>query len=96
MVVSIEVAVGYLVKHALPGIVVQHQAPEDGLLSLDGVRRYLEGGGLQVELFRDGDLVHRLGKFLGWKDIGHVIACAMTCPMLASRHLSASSLRRLA
>ena len=50
MIVAIEVAVGYLVEHTLPGIVVQHQTAKHRLLSLDGVWRHLERGGFQIVL----------------------------------------------
>ncbi|MNI75405.1 hypothetical protein D3C73_1315530 [compost metagenome] len=50
VVMSIEIAVGDLIEHALPGVVVQHQTTEHGLFGLDGMRRHLQRGGLQVVL----------------------------------------------
>ncbi len=41
MVMAIEVAIGNLIEHSFPGVVIQHQAAEHGLLGLDGMRRHL-------------------------------------------------------
>ena len=62
MVVAIEVTIGNAIEHALPGIVVQHQTTQHRLLRLDGVRWHLQGRSLQVVLFGDADVVHRLEK----------------------------------
>lgn len=58
VVMSIEIAIGDLIKHAFPGVVVQHQTTEYGLFSLDGMRRHLQGSGLQIVLLGSGDIVH--------------------------------------
>ncbi|MNR17922.1 hypothetical protein D3C85_1346140 [compost metagenome] len=58
VVMPIEIAVGDLIEHTLPGAVVQHQATEHSLFGLDGMRRHLEGSGLQVVLLGCGDFVH--------------------------------------
>ncbi len=58
MVMPVEIAIRNLIQHPLPGVVVQHQATEHGLFGLDGMRRHLQGGGLQVKLFGGCDLVH--------------------------------------
>ena len=50
VVMAVEVAVRDLVGDPFPGVVVQHQATQHGLLGLDGMRRHLEGGGFQVVL----------------------------------------------
>jgi type III secretory pathway component EscT len=50
VVMPIEIAVRDLIQHAFPGVVVQHQATEHGLFGLDGMRRHLQGGGLQIVL----------------------------------------------
>ena len=55
---TIEVTVRDLIQHAFPGVVVQHQATEHGLFGLDGMRRHLQGSGLQIVLLRSGDFVH--------------------------------------
>lgn len=60
MVMAVEIAVGHRIRHTLPGVVVQHQATQHGLLGLDRVRRHLQGCGFQVVLLGAGDLVHRL------------------------------------
>ena len=54
----IEIAVRDLIQHAFPGVVVQHQTTEHSLFGLDGMRRHLQGCGLQVILLRSGDIVH--------------------------------------
>ncbi len=54
----VEIAVGDLIEHAFPGVVVQHQATEYGLFGLDGMRRHLQGSGLQIILLGSGDFVH--------------------------------------
>ena len=48
VVMPVEIAIRHLVQHPLPGVVVQHQATEYGLFGLDGMRRHLQGCGLQV------------------------------------------------
>lgn len=58
MVMSIEIAVRNLIQHAFPGVVVQHQTTEHGLFGLDGMRRHLQGSGLQIVLLGCGDIVH--------------------------------------
>ena len=58
VVMSIEIAVGDLIEHAFPGVVVQHQTTEYSLFGLDGMRRHLQGGGLQIVLLGSGDIVH--------------------------------------
>ena len=80
VVMSIEVAIGDLIQHALPGIVVEHQATEYSLLGLDRVRRHLQGGGLQVVLFGQADVVHKaLGKILCSENKRHDITYVMSC-----------------
>ena len=58
VVMSIEIAVGDLIEHAFPGVVVQHQTTEYGLFGLDGMRRHLQGSGLQIVLLGSGNIVH--------------------------------------
>ena len=72
MIVAIEIAIGYLIEHALPGIVVQHQAAKHRLLCLDGVRRYLERCGFQIVLLGDTDVVHGTRNSKLQKNKGHV------------------------
>ncbi|MNL70798.1 hypothetical protein D3C87_1958530 [compost metagenome] len=55
---SIEIAVGDLIEHAFPGVVVQHQTTEYSLFGFDGMRRHFQRGGLQIVLLRSGDFVH--------------------------------------
>ncbi|MNT62738.1 hypothetical protein D3C72_2004900 [compost metagenome] len=63
VVMPIEIAIGHRIEHPLPGVVVEHQATQHGLLGLDRVRRHFQGGGLQVVLLGNADVVHRaLGK----------------------------------
>ena len=76
MVMPIKIAVRDLIQHAFPGVVVQHQTTEYSLFGLDGVRRHLQGCGLQVVLLRSGNIVH--GHVSVWgenqdqqKDKGH-------------------------
>jgi hypothetical protein len=54
----IEIAVGDLIEHAFPGVVVQHQTTEHSLFGLDGMRRHFQGGGLQIVLLGSGNFVH--------------------------------------
>ncbi|MCY1180715.1 hypothetical protein D9M73_211790 [compost metagenome] len=85
VVMPVEVAIGDLIKHPLPGVVVQHQATEHGLFGLDGMRRYLQGCGLQVKLFGGGDLVHGHERILeDEKDKGHGLSKTGPCPMLTA------------
>ncbi|MCY1258040.1 hypothetical protein D9M70_62410 [compost metagenome] len=58
VVMSIEIAVGDLIEHTLPGVVVQHQTTEYSLFGFDGMRRHFQRGGLQIVLLRSGDIVH--------------------------------------
>ena len=62
MVMAIEIDIRHPIEHALPGIVVEHQAAEHRLFRLDGVRRHFQGGSLQVVLLGNADVVHRLGE----------------------------------
>jgi len=86
MIVAIEVAVGYLVEHTLPGIVVQHQTAKHRLLSLDGVWRHLERGGFQIVLLGDTDVVHGTRNSKLRKKQRARSTRAETCPMLLVRH----------
>jgi hypothetical protein len=54
----IEIAVGDLIEHAFPGVVVQHQTTEHSLFGLDGMRRHFQRGGLQIVLLGSGNFVH--------------------------------------
>jgi hypothetical protein len=42
MVFAIEVGCCYDIRDLIPGLVVEHQPTEQGLLGFDGIRRYLE------------------------------------------------------
>ena len=68
---AIEVTVRDLIEHTFPGVVVQHQATEHGLFGLDGMRRHLQGSGLQIVLLRSGDIVHGHLKLGGLKNKRH-------------------------
>ena len=65
VVMSIKITVGDLIKHTLPGVVVQHQTTEYSLFGFDGMRRHLQRGGLQIVLLRSGDFVHGHLVFFG-------------------------------
>jgi len=58
VVMPVEIAVGDLIEHAFPGVVVQHQTTEYSLFGLDGMRRHFQRGGLQIVLLGSGDFVH--------------------------------------